>query len=99
MRQNKSITILGRKIKVRFKTDEQLKKMMGYAVHGLYDHKSKTIYISSEMCEKEKRLTLYHELTHAIQFIVGLNQVIPHELQEIICETTANLIDDLTRRK
>ena len=98
MKKISHITILGRKITVRLKTDEQLKRIMGYSVHGLYDHKSKTIYISSDQCDKEKRLTLLHESVHATQYIVGLNQVIPPEIQEIICETTAQLIDDLTRK-
>ena len=71
---------------------------MGYAVHGLYDHKTKTIYISSDQTEHEMKMTFLHEACHAIHYIIGLNQVVPHELQEILCETTANLIHDLTAR-
>jgi Zn-dependent peptidase ImmA (M78 family) len=91
----KRVNLLGRIFLVKIVSTQVIYDKMGTPVWGLMDWMEKTIYICSELNEHEQILTLFHECTHAVHYIYGLNQVISPELQEILCESTANMIEDL----
>lgn len=52
----------------------------------MYDSNKKTIYISVNQSKEEQVKTFWHEMTHCIQFQMGLNQAVSHELLEIMAE-------------
>ena len=79
MRIKKSYDILGDKIRVKLiDTDE---------FAGRYDIQKKIIYININQSQEEMIRTFWHELVHCIQFQMGLNQAVSHELLEIMAET------------
>jgi hypothetical protein len=47
-----------------------------------------------EACQDKENLekTFLHEIIHALSDRIGLNQAISRELEEIVCESVANLI-------
>lgn len=91
----KRITILGRIFKVKFESHSVIFEKAGEPAVALMSWLDRTIYISSEMNEHEQALAFFHECTHALHYIYGLNQVLSYEMQELLCEGTANLIEDL----
>lgn len=87
--------ILGRSFRVKFVTLETLFKRSGQSAIGCLDWEKREILICKDLNERETALCLYHELTHAVHYATGLNQIISPEIQEILCETTASLIEDV----
>jgi hypothetical protein len=93
----RTITILGRKFKVKQLSREKLLKLQGVAVHGLCDNEKRIIYVETDGDETFREKVFHHEVFHAVLGIVGLDQVIPVEFQELLCESFANGIEDLFR--
>lgn len=95
----KSLTILGRKIKVKIIPQEKLGELAvdGRTV-GLYDPNTKTIYLAKELTPQQKRYYLIHEAVHCVHDLTGIDQTLPDCLIEIICQTTATLFEDLLER-
>ena len=91
----KKATILGRTFKIKYVTLETIARRSGISAVGLMDWEKKEILISKTLNEHDTMLTIIHECTHASHFITGLNQIIPGEIQELICETTAALFEDI----
>ena len=92
----KTITILGRKYKLKHMSRDKLLKIHGTPVHGLHDAMIRTIYIETDSSEQFRLGVLRHECVHAALAVTGLDQVIPPEFQEILCETFASLMEDLS---
>ncbi len=97
MRFPKSVTILGRKFAVKLVTTEKLIAVTGQRSVGALDFSGKTIYILKDLSRDEQFLTLYHEVAHAVQSTVGLDQITSPELAEIWCESMANGFMDLAK--
>lgn len=93
------VNILGRNIKVVRQTSVEIQKEMGFKADGYLDWDKKTIFICKDLTPYEALITFYHETSHVAHYVVGLNQVLAPEMQEIISEVTANLIYDLTKGK
>lgn len=95
MKIPKSITILGRKIKISKVSPEILRQLSGIEASGLFDGDDLVIYLNRELSEREMLITLNHEFGHSLLNTVGISQVISPELAEIICDSFANGIFDL----
>jgi Zn-dependent peptidase ImmA (M78 family) len=92
----KSITILGRKIKVKILPQEKLSKLShDDRTVGLYCPNNRTIYLSKELTPEQKRYYLIHEAVHALHDFTGIDQTLPESLVEVICQSTATLFEDL----
>jgi Zn-dependent peptidase ImmA (M78 family) len=91
----KQVKILGRKFKIKYVTVEAIAKKHGLAAVGLMDWEKKEIFISKALNEHDTLLTLVHEFVHVSHYVTGLNQVIAPEIQELLCETTAALFEDI----
>lgn len=88
----KTVNVFGQKIKVK-----ELKLSPEYA--GLFNFQKLTIYINTEQLNEVERFhTFLHEFLHSVFWRLGLNQVISHEIEELLVENIARaLIDnDLT---
>lgn len=97
MKIPKSITVLGRKITIHLVDSEKLRELTGMGAVGACDYSGKKIYILKDMSREDQILTLFHETAHAIQSVVGLNQITTPDLIEIWCESMANGFMDLAK--
>jgi hypothetical protein len=96
MKIPKSVTILGRKFKVHNNlTPEQMKKYVPECPLGAMNYSEKLIAIQAHKCKEEQFVTYFHECCHAAQYISGLNMTINHEMAEVWCEATANMMIDV----
>lgn len=59
---------------------------------GFYDHESKQIVIDSNLKGHDFIHTLLHEGLHALFHRTGVNQAIPEELIETLCENVPTFI-------
>ena len=91
----KTIRILGRKYALKHMSRDKLLKLHGTPVHGLHDAERRLIYVETDSSESFRLSVLRHECVHAALAVTGLDQVIPPEFQEILCETFASLMEDL----
>lgn len=76
-----SITILGKKIKIR--KPKKLVDQSGQELFGLFDHDKMTIYVSQSKGH-DMNSTFFHECIHAVLFISGHNETLEHEQEEAI---------------
>lgn len=88
------VEIMGRKIPVRYISKPEMEKIYPNAI-GVWESTLRTIFILKDTTDEEKLYTLYHEMGHALKSFVGLDQVIAHELQEVIVQSYATLIEDI----
>ena len=88
----RKVKVLGRTYKVKYMTKAQIIKNVGYHAYGYCDNENEVIVVDKELGEKMKLRTFKHEVCHAAMHVVGLDQVISSELQEILAETFSNLI-------
>lgn len=98
MKIPKSITILGRKFAVKNNLSE--KQMIaligdGSCPLGAFNYSKRTILIRAHQNREEQQVTFLHECLHAMQYIIGLNQVTNLEMAEIWCESGANAMLDV----
>jgi Zn-dependent peptidase ImmA (M78 family) len=56
---------------------------------GLYDSEARTITIDMRAKPRQRWLTFYHELVHVALIDAGLNNGIPDQLHEAICDAVA----------
>jgi hypothetical protein len=94
----KYVTIFGRKIPIKLCTKEQLDLIYKDAA-GIWDPTTRTIYIDKNAPKKTQLYWLYHEMGHATKTFVGLDQILPSELQEVIVQSFATLIEDVLSQK
>lgn len=67
--------------------------------HGLTNYRELTIYINKET--KDKKKTLYHELTHCLMYEYGHNQSEKEFNCEDVCEISActhDIIHDIAKK-
>jgi Zn-dependent peptidase ImmA (M78 family) len=68
-------------------------------IDGDCDNETHEIRISDKLAGKEKFLTLLHEIVHAISHQCAWNQVISLSIEQIIAETSAQVLFDLFFKK
>lgn len=94
----KYVTILGRKIPIKLATREQLDRIIPNA-EGIWDGYNQIIYIYKAAPKHIQKYCLYHEIGHALLTFTGIDQTINPELQEIIVQSYATLIDDIVMNR
>lgn len=98
----KYVFIFGRKIPIKYLSPAEMLKLYpnphNSAPAGLWDSPSRTIYLNSDYPRKDQTYTLFHEMGHAVKSFVGLDQLLQPELQEIIVQTFATLIEDVLKQ-
>ena len=95
-----TITILGRKFTVKNDlSDSQMAKMVddGSCPMGAMNYSLRIIAIKEHKNKEEQFVTFFHECLHAMQYIVGLNQITNPDVAEVWCESGANAIYDMVR--
>lgn len=93
----KSVVIFGRTIPIKYLSQKQIDKIIPGAF-GVWDPEHYCIYMMKEQSRVSFFRTLRHEVGHAVKTITGLDQVLPPELQEIIVQTFAGLIEDVQKQ-
>ena len=91
----RTLTILGRKYKLRFVSEKKMQEIINVPAWAAVDFDNKQILVQETLSPEEAMLSIIHEVGHIAQSVSGINQVIPLELQEILCETNANAFADL----
>jgi hypothetical protein len=94
----KFVTIYGRKIPIKICTKEQLDVIFQDAA-GIWDPTQRVIYIDGNAPKRTQLYWLYHEMGHACKTFTGLDQILPPELQEVIVQSFATLIEDVIAQK
>jgi Zn-dependent peptidase ImmA (M78 family) len=89
-----SITILGRKIPIHYVPSDKMAKDWGDA-GGVWDVINRCIYIDAGVPRKTQIYWIYHELTHGLHTLTGIDQKLPEEFVEILCQCNATLIEDI----
>lgn len=87
----KSYIVFGTKFKVKL-VDTSL-------FAGLCDPDNKTIFININQSEEQILATLWHELFHAMQFVLGMNNAISREMMEMLAENSATLVIQVMKNK
>lgn len=81
----KSINIFG--------TTYKIKELdLGGSTCGLCSFDKKEIYINKNLSTKEKEVTFWHEVLHAMFYELSINQSVDNQLEEIIVDNAAKLI-------
>jgi Zn-dependent peptidase ImmA (M78 family) len=93
----KSLTIFGRNIKVKYLSKNKMDAIIPGAA-GIWESTNQVIFICNEYSKEYQKYTLKHEVGHAIMSLTGLDQVIQAELQEIIVQSYATLIEDILKQ-
>ena len=86
----KSYDIFGVRYKVKF-VDTQL-------FAGLCDPDLKTIFININQSEEQIFASFWHEVFHAMQFSLGMQNAISREMMEILAENSATLVMNLLKK-
>jgi len=88
----KHINVFGVKVPVKYfndsKSDEH-KELMGYC-----EKSPIAIYINKSLSKEDQINTMYHECIHAIFFRLGLDQNLSYEMQEMLCESIGNFMNE-----
>lgn len=79
-----SLPVFGVKYKIRF-VDTDL-------FAGLCDPEKKTIFINRNQSKENIEITYWHEVFHAMQFSLGMNNAISREMMEMLAENSAKLV-------
>lgn len=61
---------------------------------GWFDPSDRTIHMLEHEAKEGFEKTLAHEGAHAVMCRVGLDQVIPGELQELLCEAMSHFVTE-----
>jgi Zn-dependent peptidase ImmA (M78 family) len=93
----KSVQVFGRKIPIKLVPKEELNSYIQGA-EGIWDTYTRTIYINKEAPLIVQKYYIYHEMGHAIKTFTGLDQILNPELQEIIVQSYATLIEDILKQ-
>lgn len=92
----KTMTILGRKLKIKVVSQEELtKESEDPHCVALYLPHTMTILLSRDLDFYWRRYYLFHEITHHMMFVTGIDQTLHSSLIEVICQSNAAMIDDL----
>lgn len=97
----KSVVVFGRTIPVKYLSSKDIIKLYpnpNGAPSGLWDSTTRTIYINSDLPRPEQKYTLYHELGHACNTFTGMELILAPEIQEIMVQSYATLIEDILKQ-
>ena len=94
MKLPRSITLLGRKVKIVEKTDLELD---GDECDGLFDANGPTVFIDITLEPDKKFKILCHECAHAYLSFLGMDQTLNKREVETVCNTVAMLVEDIVR--
>lgn len=94
----KFVMVLGRKVPIKMLSKQELDKFIPHA-EGIFDTYTRSIYICKSAPKHVQKYYLYHEIGHALKHFVGLDQVISPEVQEIIVQSYATLIEDILSQR
>jgi len=87
----KSINVFGTKYKIKF-VETQL-------FSGLCDPDLKTIFINIDQSDEQIRATFWHEIFHAMQFVLGMNNASSREMMEMLAENSATIVCQVLNQK
>jgi hypothetical protein len=90
----KSITIMGRKIKIKQGVNLIYKEQ---PCLGLCDYDNKTIYLEKNQPQQSKVETLVHEATHFFLELTGISQKLDIDTNEMYCQLITALFVDLKK--
>lgn len=91
MKIPKSIIVYGKKYKVKRVKD--LKDDKGILISGLHEYDKGLISLDTKLKSVELDQTFFHELGHAVQERVGVNQgEISDDLKEVIVDSMATFL-------
>lgn len=93
----KHVAVMGRLIPIKYIKKAQLNAMIQNA-EGIWDTYERTIFINTEAPRDIQLYYIYHEMGHALKTMVGLDQIIQPEIQEIIVQSYATLIEDVLKQ-
>lgn len=93
----KSVVVMGRKIPIKIISQDEMNKFIPHAI-GMWDSGTRTIYLVKES-KAEMLCTLAHEIGHALFTMVGIDQCLAPEMQEIIVQSYATLIEDILKKR
>lgn len=94
----KYVVIFGRTIPIKYISKEQLDKHI-VSAEGIWDSYTRSIYINKAAPKNVQLYYIYHEMGHAAKTFTGLDQILSAELQEVIVQTFATLIEDVIKQK
>lgn len=92
MRKIKTISLLGRKIKIIEGINLVYK---GEPCLGLCDYDKKIIYLEKNQSKESKRDTLIHELNHYFMILCGMDQRMGESEIEMYCQLIAAFFVDI----
>jgi Zn-dependent peptidase ImmA (M78 family) len=95
MKRPKSVTILGRKFTVKEVEQKEVEKHIGPGAVAGINYTERLILISKGFDDFDYRVSIMHEVTHAVLHTIGLDQTISDHIREILCESMANGFNDL----
>ena len=90
----KSITILGRKIKIK---EGKNLHYNGMPCLGLCDYEGQIIYIEKNQADHTKFDTLCHELSHFFLILCGMDQKMSESEVEMYCQLITAFVNDLLK--
>lgn len=91
MKIPKSLNVFGTKYKIKF-VDTVL-------FQGLCDPGAKAIFININQSKEQILATYIHEVVHAMQFSLAMDQAVSREFMEMMAENTATLILSMLKVK
>jgi len=74
-----------------------VREVAGVLCEACVELNSKKIFIVKDLPDDEKIIALFHEIQHISHLVCGVSQVVSPEMQEILCESTAQAFYDLLR--
>lgn len=90
----KWVNVSGRKIPIRYLSPEEV-EAQNPGAGGWFNQWEREICISSDAPDHVKLYWIFHETAHASQLFSGISQTLPTEFEEVICQSTATLIEDI----
>ena len=91
----KSINILGHSWSVEYVTESKLP----HGASGICIFNNRSILILKDMTSMIAKLTLLHELRHAMQFECGLTNVLDNQALEMDADSFASFVMSLKKQK
>lgn len=80
----KTVNVFGTKYKIKFVETSLFA--------GLCDPDLKTIFINIDQSDEQIHATFWHEIFHAMQFVLGMQNALSREMMEMLAENSATLV-------
>jgi len=82
-----------------FGTTYKIKLVKTSLFSGLCDQDLKVILINIDQTDEQLLATFWHEIFHAMQFVLGMNNAISREMMEMLAENSATLVMNVLKSK